>query len=165
MDTPFHYRSSTQPLKCWWWHPICKSRRLETVQTLFWSLLEFSLSWLKSSSEWAFLCQRLLDFIFFLLNINVFYCYLPSFLHIILKTKLISNPKFAVFFSSHHRSLKAMRRPVKGPWTFYQIVSVPQPRTSTILTRQHLTFVQQLPVNNMAMKNFLQTSLRRLVVS
>lgn len=76
-----------------------------------------------------------------------------------------SNPKFAVFFSSHYRWLKAMRRPVKRPWRFYQIVSVPRPRTSTMLMKQHLTFVQQLPVNNMAMRNSSQTSSRRPVVS
>lgn len=34
-----------------------------------------------------------------------------------------------------------------------------------MLTRQHLTFVQQLPVNNMATKTSLQTSLHRPVVS
>lgn len=73
MVTPFDYRCSTQPPKCWWWHPTCKSRRLETVPTLFWSLLEFSSSWLKSSSEWASLCQRWMDFIIFLFSICVLY--------------------------------------------------------------------------------------------
>lgn len=86
MVTPFHDRCSTQPPKCWWWHPTCKSRRLETVPTLFWSLLEFSSSWLKSSWEWASLCQRLMDFIIFLFHICVLY-----FIHIILFNWNVSN--------------------------------------------------------------------------
>lgn len=52
------YRCSIQLPKWLWWHPTCKSRRLETVQILSWCLLELCWSWLKSCSGWACLCQR-----------------------------------------------------------------------------------------------------------
>lgn len=70
-----------------------------------------------------------------------------------------------MFFHLCYRWLKAMRLPVKRPLRSYQIVFVPQLKTSMILMRQGLSSAQQLPVNNMAMKNSLPTSLQRPVVS
>lgn len=52
------YRCNILPPKWSWWHPTCKSRRLEMVQILYWFLLELCWSWLKSCSGWGCLCQR-----------------------------------------------------------------------------------------------------------